>query len=186
MEKEKKKEDSRALSNRRECSRGRRLQRLQVVTDPPVGIRPEINSHTPWEKLFRVRFSPSLSFPPARQAFSYSLLLRAAPSLFLPALHRVSLTLPTLRQSFTNGTYRLDAHNQARKRRSCAIESSALASLLYTRVRHGTVSIAIPNTRSSCLDFNGKNTNSKRGKYENERDTIVDIVLSLFNLLFHF
>lgn len=38
-------------------------RRLQVVTDPPVGIRPEINSHTPREKLcFRISLSLSFSF----------------------------------------------------------------------------------------------------------------------------
>lgn len=85
-----------------------------------------------WESALRstlIRLERSCSV-------SVSLLSARASSLFLfpPASCRTfslssrvasRLTLPILRQS-TNGTYRLDAHNQARKRRSCAIGSLAL------------------------------------------------------------
>lgn len=150
------------------------------MTDPPVGIRPEINSHTPREKLFRVRLSlslsPSRSFPSARQAFSYSRLLRAAPSLLLPASRRVSLTLPIYPRRTTNGTI------SARRTQPSAKETipcNRIARSLLHRSLHRSCILAcgtepprlrVPNTRSRCLDFDVRTANSERGKYEKGRD----------------
>lgn len=102
------------------------------MTDPPVGIRPEINSHTPREKLFRVRLSPSpplaLSRPRVRL---FPIPACFAPHLlsFFPASRRVSLTLPIPPDRLLMVPYRLGAHNQARERRSPAIGSPARSCL---------------------------------------------------------
>lgn len=92
---------ARIIQSCRECSCGRRLRRrrLQVVTDPPVGIRPEINSHTPREKL-HVSVSLSFSFSLARLfPIPFSLLLSRDPcrrfnvSLFFCIPSRLTLSL---------------------------------------------------------------------------------------------
>jgi len=148
-----------------------------------VGIRPEIDSHTPREKLFRVRLCPFHSFPPARQTFSYSRLLRAAPSLFLPALRRVSLILPIPRQS-TNGTHRLDTHNQARKRRSPAIGSPARSCIVlaYSRAARNRLDCG-PEHSIPLLGFRRKNTTKARGIRKRERQ-LTGIVFSLFTICY--
>lgn len=122
----------------------------------------------PWDQLsYASREAvprPSLSFSLfLARAFTYSLQLRAAPSLFLPATSHLAGSPDSL----------LMVHISTRPTQSSAKERIRRDRigrlLLHTRVRHGTVSVAVPNARSSCLDFSA---NSRRGKYENERETI--------------
>lgn len=123
---------ARIIQSCRECSCGRRLRRrrLQVVTDPPVGIRPEINSHTPREKL-HVSVSLSFSFSLARLfPIPFSLLLSRDPcrrfnvslSFCIPPRLTLSLFLAISVAYGTNSApSALGAHSQARKKRSRAI-----------------------------------------------------------------
>lgn len=131
------------------------------MTDSPVGIRPEINSHTPREKLFRVRLSPSLSLSRPR-ARPFPIPFSFAPHL-LSFFPRCTASPSPYRSPDSLLMVHIGTTHTIKRERD---GSPAIGSLLHTRVRHGIVSIAVPNTRSSCLDF--KNTNSRRGKYENE------------------
>lgn len=136
---------ARALSNRRECSRGRRLRRrLQVVTDPPVGIRPEINSHTPREKLFPcLSFSFCISLLPLSvfvvriKLFPIALVFSSFLSspLFLSFFSFCSVLCIHLSRNLNKllmATYRLGAHNRTQKRRSLAIASPSATVLAHS------------------------------------------------------
>lgn len=122
-------EDDSALSNRRECSRGRRLQRGGGAAASPKSwpiLRWESALRSTLIRLERScsacsRLSP-LSFPPARASGFFLFPPASRAPHLLSFFPRLSLALPIHRQS-ANGTYQLDAHNQARKRRFPAIGS---------------------------------------------------------------
>lgn len=153
-------------------------RRLQVVTDPSVGIRPEINSHTPREKLyFRISLFRLLSFS---IPFSLSLLPLQSFSLLLHSTASLSLFLSiylTISVAYgTNSAHRLiGICSQARKKWSRVIGSHAVCNIILASPR-------LQFTWACYLNFGSRKYDLQWKKYKRnrKRNVLFDFSSSTF------